>query len=62
VLENHGYLMTEIALRKHPAGLVAEPRPEPDVPHEAWLDEERAERALSDSHKTRMFFRPRVNP
>ncbi|MGH3024051.1 MAG: patatin-like phospholipase family protein [Gaiellaceae bacterium] len=62
VLENHGYLMAEIALRKHPAGLVADPRPEPVAPHEAWLDETRAERALADSHKTRMFFRPRVNP
>jgi NTE family protein len=62
VLENHGYLMAEIALRRHPAGLVTEPRPEPVVPHETWLDEERAERALRDSDKTRMFFRPRVNP
>lgn len=62
VLENHGYLMAEIALRKHPAGLVEGARPDPVVPHEAWLDEARAERALRGSDKTRIFFRPRFNP
>lgn len=62
VLENHGYLMAEIALRKHPAGLATGTRPEPAVPHEAWLDEARAENALRGSDKTRIFFRPRFNP
>jgi NTE family protein len=62
VLENHGYLMAEIALKRHCAGLVEGDRPEAVVPHPDWLDETRAADALRDSGKTRMFFRPRVNP
>jgi len=62
VLENHGYLMADIALRKHGEGIVAGPPPETAVPHPDWLDEAKAANALRESGKTRIFFRPRVNP
>jgi NTE family protein len=62
VLENHGYLMTDLALRKHGQGLVTGEWPEAQAPHPAWLDEVKAANALRESGKTRIFFRPRVNP
>jgi NTE family protein len=62
VLENHGYLMTDIALRKHGQGLVEGDWPEAEPPHPGWRDEVRAANALRSSGKTRIFFRPRVNP
>jgi NTE family protein len=62
VLENHGYLMTDLALRKHGEGIVKGKQPETAVPHPAWLDEVNAANALRESGKTRIFFRPRVNP
>jgi NTE family protein len=62
VLENHGYLMTDIALRKHGRGVLAGKPPEASPPHPEWLDEAKAAKALRDSGKTRIFFRPRVNP
>ena len=62
VLENHGYLMADIALRKHGEGLVKGKWPGAAVPHPVWRDEARAANALRESGKTRIFFRPRVNP
>jgi NTE family protein len=62
VLENHGYLMADIALRKHGEGIVDGKPPENAVPHPEWLDEAKAANALRESGKTRIFFRPRVNP
>jgi NTE family protein len=62
VLENHGYLMADIALRKHGRGVLAGKPPEASPPHPEWLDEAKAAKALRDSGKTRIFFRPRVNP
>jgi NTE family protein len=62
VLENHGYLLADIALRKHARGLVKGEAPEPRPPYRDWLDEARAANALRESGKTRIFFRPRVNP
>jgi len=62
VLENHGYLMAEIALHKHGQELVQGTWPEVAPPHPEWLDEPRASNALRDSGKTRIFFRPRVKP
>ena len=61
-LENHGYLMAEIALAKHGKDLVGDKRPELELPHPAWRDEMKAAGALRDSGKTRIFFRPRVKP
>jgi NTE family protein len=62
VLENHGYLMAEIAVHKHEAGLVSGSWPELSVPHPEWRDEARAGNALRSSGKTKIFFRPRINP
>ena len=62
VLENHGYLMAEIALAKHSRELAAGERPAAKAPHPDWLDEVRAANALRESGKTRIFFRPRVKP
>ena len=62
VLENHGYLMADVALRKHGEGIVDGKPPEAAVPHPEWLDEAKAANALRESGKTRIFFRPRVNP
>jgi NTE family protein len=62
VLENHGYLMAEIALHKHAEGLAKGPWPELSLPHPEWRDEVRAASALRESGKTRIFFRPRVKP
>jgi NTE family protein len=57
VLENHGYLLAEIAMRTHAEGLVKGPWPEPQVPHEDWMDEDRARQALADSAKTKLIGR-----
>jgi NTE family protein len=62
VLENHGYLMAEVALRRHGRALVEGDRPAAEVPHPAWMDEAIAEVALRESGKTRIFFRPRFSP
>lgn len=62
VLENHGYLMAEIALRQHGRVLVDADWNEAQVPYPDWMDEERATGALRSSGKTRIFFRPRFNP
>ena len=56
VLENHGYLMADVAVRKHvPELVVGGPPPEPPFP--AWLDETRAREALKESHLTKAFAR-----
>jgi NTE family protein len=57
VLENHGYLLAEIAVREHAADLVAGPWPAPSVPHPEWMDEERVRKALRGSARSRLFFR-----
>lgn len=56
VLENHGYLIAEAAVRRHADGLATEVAPVA-VPHPAWLDEGRAAHALADSAHTRFFSR-----
>jgi NTE family protein len=62
VLENHGYLMADIALQRHAKDLGAEPWPKAEAPHEKWLDESLARTELKGSDKTHMFFRPRIHP
>jgi NTE family protein len=56
VLENHGYLLADIAIARHAPQLVRTQAPL-DVPHPDWLDEGRARRALADSRNTRFFSR-----
>ncbi len=56
VLENHGYIVTEAAIRVHQPGLVsADPRPFA-VPHEEWLDEAKIRRALRESSQRKFPF------
>ena len=62
VLENHGYLMADIALRRHGRVLVDADWNEAEIPHPDWMNEQRAKGALRSSHRTRIFFRPRLNP
>jgi NTE family protein len=57
VLENHGYAMAEIAVRRHAGHLVDGHAPPPDPPHPDWLDEGRVRTALADSARTHLFSR-----
>jgi NTE family protein len=59
VLENHGYLMAETAVRSHASQLAPE-APEPRPPFPGWLDERKAADALRDSAKTKIFSRERI--
>jgi NTE family protein len=59
VIENHGYLMAEIAVRRHAAELVDGPWPRPEVPHGDWMDEDRVRGALRGSEKTKLLGRKR---
>jgi NTE family protein len=56
VLENHGYLMAEIALRSHVPELASE-APPLHVPFPDWMDERKVADALRDSAKTKLFAR-----
>ncbi len=56
VLQNHGYLLAEVAIRRHVPELAAN-GPPPRVPYEQWMEERRAREALSDSDKTKLFAR-----
>ncbi len=56
VLQNHGYLMAELAVQKH-APQLATGRPAPQAPFPDWMDESRVRRALAESHKTKAFAR-----
>jgi NTE family protein len=53
VLENHGYLICEAAVRRHAADLVAIQAPLA-TPHPEWMDEPRADKALATSHLRRL--------
>lgn len=57
VLENHGYILAEVGMRRHAARLVQGEWPAPAVPHEDWMDERRAKQALRESAKTKLFAR-----
>jgi hypothetical protein len=43
VLENHGYLLTEAALRRHVPSLLAASEAPPAVPHPEWFPPARTE-------------------
>lgn len=55
VLENHGYLLAEAAIRRHVPALAAQPAPF-IIPHPEWLDERRVRQALADSGKRKFPF------
>jgi NTE family protein len=56
VLENHGYLMAELAVRSH-APELAPDGPPPRVPFQEWMDEGKVATALRESGKTKLFAR-----
>jgi NTE family protein len=54
VLENHGYILAEAAIRRHLPDLPS-PGPAPyAVPHPEWMDEPNVRAALRDSHERRL--------
>ena len=57
VLENHGYLMADIALAKHTPELLGAAPPPAQAPHPDWLDEGKVRSALAESQKTKLFTR-----
>jgi len=61
VLENHGYLLTDAALRRHVTAVLPEPLPPAVVPHPDWFPPQRSEAAirsaLADSGKRRTWGR-----
>ncbi len=56
VLENHGYLMADTAIRSHLGRLGPQPAPL-NVPFPAWMDESKAAQALRESATTKLFIR-----
>jgi NTE family protein len=58
VLENHGYLMCDLAIHKHQPDLVAIPAPG-QPPYPDWLDPYRAAAAMRDSHRHKLLGRGR---
>lgn len=57
VLENHGYLMAEVAVRQHLSQLDATGAP-PAVPHKDAMDETWVRQALAESHKRKYVKMP----
>jgi NTE family protein len=56
VLENHGYLLADAAVRRHADFLASPPRPDPAAPYQRWMDPELAEAALSESSEQKFPF------
>jgi NTE family protein len=56
VLQNHGYLLADVGIRRHLPELAPD-APPPRVPYEEWMDEARARDALAESDKTKLFAR-----
>ncbi|MGE3797997.1 MAG: patatin-like phospholipase family protein [Thermomicrobiales bacterium] len=57
VLENHGYLMCDLAIQKHLPALLDKPGAPLAPPHPEWMDPARVERALASSHRYRILGR-----
>jgi NTE family protein len=55
VLENHGYLLADVALRCHTPSLLPTESPPAAVPHPKWMDEARVREALRNSSKRKLF-------
>ncbi len=56
VLVNHGYLLADVAVRKHAPGLIATDRPAA-VPHSRWMDPAAVADALRTSNKRKLLGR-----
>jgi len=59
VLENHGYLMCDLAVRKHEPGLIRRPDAKMHAPHQKWMNAGEAARALAQSHRHKLLGRGR---
>jgi NTE family protein len=57
VLENHGYLLADAAIKRHVPTLVPAPTPPLAVPHPDWMDEQRVAAALKDSGRRTLLGR-----
>lgn len=57
VLENHGYLMADVAIGTHVKDLAGAPVPALAIPHPEWMDEIRVRKALAGSSKRRLLGR-----
>ncbi|HEX5439065.1 MAG TPA: patatin-like phospholipase family protein [Gemmatimonadaceae bacterium] len=57
VLENHGYLLADIAIQRHVRHLLPATVPPLAVPHPAWMDEDRVRRALKGSARRTLLGR-----
>jgi NTE family protein len=64
VLENHGYLLADAALRRHAASILPDPVPPAVAPHPDWMPPARSEddirAALADSGKRKGWGRRRA--
>ena len=56
VLENHGYILADVAVRQHVADLAAPGAAPFRVPFPAWMDEMTVREALRGSHKRKLPF------
>ena len=57
VLETHGYLMAEVAVKAHTPDLIARDAPL-ELPYGPdWMDEDRVRAELKQSHRTKLFSR-----
>lgn len=56
VLENHGYLLTDAALRRHAADLIVHDAPLA-IPHPGWMDEGRVSQSLAISNRRTLLGR-----
>jgi NTE family protein len=56
VLENHGYILAEAAVRCHAAALPIPGTLPFRVPHPEWIEESKVREALRDSHKRKLPF------
>ena len=55
VLQNHGYLLGDIAIKTHVKELLPKPVPDLQIPYPDWLDERRVREALANSNKRKIF-------
>lgn len=56
ILENHGYLLADAAVRRYADFLALTEPPDPVAPYQRWMDVELAEAALIESSERRFPF------
>jgi NTE family protein len=59
VLENHGYLMCDLAIRTHEPGIIRNPDAPVKPPYPDWMSPSRVEHALRKSHRHKLLGRGR---